>query len=62
MAALAVAAVLLSMPLLTAGGIIATALSGLATAHPMVWSLSVVAALLASMGVSWLAGRFLKAW
>ncbi len=62
LAALAFTVGLLSMPLLTAGGIIATALSGLATAHPMVWSLSVVAALLASMGVSWLAGRFLRAW
>jgi pimeloyl-ACP methyl ester carboxylesterase len=50
------AALLLSLPLLAVAGVV------MSVRHGLAWSVGVVLALTCSMGVSWLAGRFLRAW
>jgi pimeloyl-ACP methyl ester carboxylesterase len=59
---LGIAGCLLALPLLVVAGVALTARDPVALANPLLWSIGSGAAIAFSMGVSWLWGRFLKAW
>ena len=59
---LAAAVGLMALPLWVVVGLVLTAQQAFALMHPGLWSLGAVVVVAGSMGVSWLAGQFLRAW